>query len=319
MAEFTHYTVMKKEAVDIMNPEPGKIYVDCTLGGGGHSEYILQKISPSGRLIAFDIDDDAITAAKERLKDYTNLTIVKSSYTNIRNVLSNLGIERINGGVLLDLGASYHQLTTTERGFSFSKDAPLDMRFDTSADFTAYDVINKYKEDELVKIFSEYGEERFSKRIAKKIVEERKKSPIKTTLELSNLIINTVPKIKSHLHPATRVFQAVRIEVNHELKNVKTILNEVLDLLDTGGIISVISFHSLEDRLVKNILKKEAQKCRCNNPICTCKPPRIELVTKKPVLPTDEEININPPSRSAKLRAAKCIRVWGESIGAITR
>ena len=311
MTEFIHYTVMKREAVDIMNPQPGKIYVDCTLGGGGHSEYILQKISPSGRLIAFDIDDDAITAAKERLKEYDNLTIVKSSYTNIRNILHNLGIERITGGVLLDLGASYHQLTTAERGFSFSKDAPLDMRFDMSSDFSAYDVINKYKEDELVRIFSEYGEEHFSKRKKKKIVEERRKAPIKTTLELSNLIISAVPKVKSHLHPATRVFQAVRIEVNQELKNVNTILNEVLDLLDVGGIISVISFHSLEDRLVKTILKREAQKCRCNNLICTCKPPRIELITKKPVLPTDEEIRVNPPSRSAKLRAAKCIKIWG--------
>ena len=311
MTDFVHYTVMKREAVDIMAPQPGKIYVDCTLGGGGHSEYILQKISPSGRLVAFDIDDDAISAAKERLKEYDNLTIVKSSYTNIKNVLHDLGIERINGGVLLDLGASYHQLTTAERGFSFSKDAPLDMRFDMSSDFSAYDVINKYKEDELVKIFSEYGEEHFSKRIAKKIIEERKKAPIKTTLELSNLIINAVPKVKSNIHPATRVFQAVRIEVNHELKNVNTILNEVLDLLDVGGIISVISFHSLEDRQVKTILKRESQQCRCNNLICTCKPPRIELITKKPISPTDEEIRVNPPSRSAKLRAAKCIRVWG--------
>ncbi len=311
MTDFVHYTVMKREAVDIMDPQPGKIYIDCTLGGGGHSEYILQKISPSGILIAFDIDDDAISAAKERLKEYDNLTIVKSSYTNIKNVLHDLGIERINGGVLLDLGASYHQLTTTERGFSFSKDAPLDMRFDMSSDFSAYDVINKYKEDELVKIFSEYGEEHFSKRIAKKIIEERKKAPIKTTLELSNLIINAVPKVKSNIHPATRVFQAVRIEVNHELKNVNTILNEVLDLLDVGGIISVISFHSLEDRQVKTILKRESQQCRCNNLICTCKPPRIELITKKPISPTDEEIRVNPPSRSAKLRAAKCIRVWG--------
>ena len=311
MTDFVHYTVMKREAVDIMDPQPGKIYVDCTLGGGGHSEYILQKISPSGRLVAFDIDDDAISAAKERLKEYDNLTIVKSSYTNIKNVLHDLGIERINGGVLLDLGASYHQLTTAERGFSFSKDAPLDMRFDMSSDFSAYDVINKYKEDELVKIFSEYGEEHFSKRIAKKIIEERKKAPIKTTLELSNLIINAVPKVKSNIHPATRVFQAVRIEVNHELKNVNTILNEVLDLLDVGGIISVISFHSLEDRQVKTILKRESQQCRCNNLICTCKPPRIELITRKPISPTDEEIRVNPPSRSAKLRAAKCIRVWG--------
>ena len=311
MTEFIHYTVMKKEAVDIMNPMPGKLYIDCTLGGGGHSEYLLQKIAPSGKLIAFDIDDEAISAAKERLKNYNNLTIVKSSYTKIKSVLQDLGINKVNGGILLDLGASYHQLTTAKRGFSFSKDAPLDMRFDTTTEFSAYDVVNRYKEDELVKIFSEYGEEHFSKRIAKKIVEERKKTPIKTTLELSNIILSVVPKVKSNLHPATRVFQAIRIEVNHELKNIDTILNEALDLLDENAIISVISFHSLEDRLVKTKLKKEAQNCRCNNLICTCKPPRIELITKKPIVPSDEEIKINPPSRSAKLRAAKCIRVWG--------
>ncbi len=311
MTEFIHYTVMKKETVDIMNPMPGKLYIDCTLGGGGHSEYLLQKIAPSGKLIAFDIDDEAISAAKERLKNYNNLTIVKSSYTKIKSVLQDLGINKVNGGILLDLGASYHQLTTAKRGFSFSKDAPLDMRFDTTTEFSAYDVVNRYKEDELVKIFSEYGEEHFSKRIAKKIVEERKKTPIKTTLELSNIILSAVPKVKSNLHPATRVFQAIRIEVNHELKNIDTILNEALDLLDENAIISVISFHSLEDRLVKTKLKKEAQNCRCNNLICTCKPPRIELITKKPIVPSDEEIKINPPSRSAKLRAAKCIRVWG--------
>lgn len=311
MSDFVHYTVMKNEAVNILEPTSGKIYVDCTLGGGGHSELLLQKISPDGQLIAFDIDDEAIAAAKNRLSGYKNFTIVKSSYINIRKVLNDMGIKKITGGVLLDLGASFHQLTNASRGFSFSKDAPLDMRFDMDADFSAYDVINSYKEDDLVRIFSEYGEERFSKRIAKKIVEQRKISPIKSTLELANLIVSSTPKIKSHIHPATRVFQAVRIEVNGELKNVNIILNEVLDLLDVGGIISVISFHSLEDRLVKTILKKEAQNCRCNNLICTCKPPRIELLTKKPILPTDEEIRVNPPSRSAKLRAAKCIRVWG--------
>ena len=311
MSDFVHYTVMKNEAVNILEPTSGKIYVDCTLGGGGHSELLLQKISPDGQLIAFDIDDEAIAAAKKRLSSYKNFTIVKSSYINIRNVLNDMGIKKITGGVLLDLGASFHQLTNASRGFSFSKEAPLDMRFDMEADFSAYDVINSYKEDDLVRIFSEYGEERFSKRIAKKIVEQRKKSPIKTTLELADLIVNVTPRIKSHIHPATRVFQAVRIEVNGELKNVNIILNEVLDLLDVGGIISVISFHSLEDRLVKTILKREAQNCRCNNLICTCKPPRIELLTKKPILPTDEEIRVNPPSRSAKLRAAKCIRVWG--------
>ncbi len=307
MDDFKHYTVMLNEAVDALNPQDGKIYVDCTLGGGGHSELILKRIQPDGRLIAFDVDDEAIAHSKERLKEYKNLTIVKSSYTNINDELKKLGIDRITGGVLLDLGASYHQLTKQERGFSFSKDAPLDMRFDMEADFSAYDVVNTYKEDELVHIFSEYGEERFSKRIAKKIVENRRIKPIKTTGELAELIIEATPKIKTHIHPATRVFQAIRIEVNNELKNVKIVLNNILDLIDIGGIISVISFHSLEDRIVKQLFKYESQKCRCSNMICTCKPPVIELVNKKPILATEKEIKENPPSRSAKLRVVRCI------------
>jgi len=307
MSDFKHYTVMLNEAVDALECQDGKIYVDCTLGGGGHSELILKRISPNGRLISFDIDDEAIAHSKERLKDYSNLTIVKSSYTNIKSELKKLGIEKITGGVILDLGASYHQLTKAERGFSFSKDAPLDMRFNMQADFSAYDVVNSYKEDDLVKIFSEYGEERFSKRIAKKIVEERNKKKIETTKELADLIIEATPKIKSNIHPATRVFQAIRIEVNNELKNVNFVLHDILDLLDVGGIISVISFHSLEDRIVKKILKFESQKCRCNEMICKCAPPRIELVNKKPIMASDEEIKDNPPSRSAKLRIARCI------------
>ena len=287
--------------------QDGKIYVDCTLGGGGHSELILKRISPNGRLIAFDIDDEAIAHASERLKEYKNLTIVKSSYTNIKSELKKLGIEKITGGVVIDLGASYHQLTKAERGFSFSKNAPLDMRFDMSADFSAYDVVNTYKEEDLVRIFSEYGEERFSKRIAKKIVEVRKNKKIETTCELAELIVSAVPKIKSAIHPATRVFQAIRIEVNQELKNVNFVLHDILDLLDKDGIISVISFHSLEDRIVKKILKFESQKCRCNEMICKCPPPKIELVNKKPIMASEEEIKENPPSRSAKLRIARCI------------
>ena len=307
MSDFKHYTVMLNEAVDALECTDGKIYVDCTLGGGGHSELILKRISPNGRLVSFDIDDEAIAHASERLKDYKNLTIVKSSYTNIKSELKKLGIEKITGGVIIDLGASYHQLTKAERGFSFSKNAPLDMRFDMDADFSAYDVVNTYKEDDLVRIFSEYGEERFSKRIAKKIVEVRSKKRIETTKELADIIVSATPKIKSAIHPATRVFQAIRIEVNNELKNVNFVLHDILDLLDVGGIISVISFHSLEDRIVKKILKFESQKCRCNEMICKCAPPRIELVNKKPIMATDEEIRENPPSRSAKLRVARCI------------
>lgn len=307
MDDFKHYSVMLNEAVDIMEPQNGKIYVDCTLGGGGHSELILKKIQPDGRLISFDIDDEAIAHSKERLKDYKNLTIVKSSYTNIKSELKKLGIERITGGVILDLGASYHQLTKAERGFSFSKDAPLDMRFDMQADKTAYDVVNTYSEDELVKIFSEYGEERFSKRIAKKIVEYRANKKVQTTGELASIVVSAVPKIKSSIHPATRVFQAIRIEVNNELKNVNFVLHDILDLLDKGGIISVISFHSLEDRIVKRFFKFESQRCRCNDMICKCPPPRIELINKKPIMASEKEIRENPPSRSAKLRAVRCI------------
>ncbi|MBP3924616.1 16S rRNA (cytosine(1402)-N(4))-methyltransferase RsmH [bacterium] len=310
MTDFKHYTVMKNEAVDALNCEPGKIYVDCTLGGGGHSELILKRIQPDGRLIAFDVDQDAIDAASERLKDYKNLTIVKNSYTNIKETLHKLGIEKITGGVLFDLGASFHQFNKAERGFSFSKDAPLDMRFNQDAEFSAYDVVNSYSEDDLIRIFSEYGEERFSKRIAKKIVEERRVKSINTTGELANLIVNCTPHIKSSIHPATRVFQAIRIEVNHELTNVKNTLNDVLDLLSFGAIISVISFHSLEDRVVKHLFKYHSQRCHCdkNQMICHCPPPVLEIVNKKPITASDEEIKLNPPSRSAKLRIARCIR-----------
>ena len=298
---------MLNEAVDALECEDGKIYVDCTLGGGGHSELILQRISPNGRLIAFDVDDEAIAHSEERLKNYPNLTIVKSSYTNIKSELKKLGIDKITGGVILDLGASYHQLTKAERGFSFSKDAPLDMRFDKDSDFSAYDVVNTYKEDDLVRIFSEYGEERFSKRIAKKIVEVRAKKKIETTVELSDIIISATPKIKSSVHPATRVFQAIRIEVNNELKNVNIVLHDILDLMEIGGIISVLSFHSLEDRIVKQFFRYESQRCRCNEMICKCPPPRIELINKKPITASQEELKENPPSRSAKLRIARCI------------
>lgn len=309
MEDFNHYTVMKNEAVDALECRDGLVYVDCTLGGGGHSRLILERIQPNGKLIAFDVDEDAIRASKERLKNYKNLTIVKESYVNIKKVLQNLGIEKITGGVLFDLGASYHQLTKCERGFSFTKDAPLDMRFNQDADFSAYDVVNSYSESDLVRIFSEYGEEHFSKRIAKKIVEERKNKTICTTGELSDIIISAVPKIKSPIHPATRVFQAIRIEVNQELTNVKNTLNDVLDLCDVGAIISVISFHSLEDRIVKHLFKYHSTRCHCDKTqmICNCPPPRLELVNKKPLMATDGEVRENPPSRSAKLRVARCI------------
>ncbi len=286
MTEFKHYTVMKNEAVDALNPREGLVYVDCTLGGGGHSEEILRR--GVGRLIAFDVDEEAVAAATERLKDYENLTIVHDSYANIKKVLQNLGVEKITGGVLFDLGASAHQFAYAQRGFSFSKDAPLDMRFGKETQITAADVVNSYRENDLVRIFSEYGQERFSKRIAKAIVEKRRVKRIETTKELAELIVQSTPRIKSSIHPATRVFQALRIEVNQELENIKNTLNDVLAMLDVGAIIVVISFHSLEDRLVKHFFREQ----------------RLQVITKKPLSASENEITENPPSRSAKMRVA---------------
>lgn len=306
--KFVHYTVMKKEVVDSLHCENSdKIFVDCTLGGGGHSEEILKRISPKGRLIAFDVDEDAIEFASERLKNYKNLTIIKGSYADIDKHLENLGIEKITGGIIFDLGASYHQLTSQIRGFSFLKDSPLDMRFNQEQSFSAYDVVNKYSECDLVRIFSEYGEERFSKRIAHAIVSKR---PLNTTLELSDLIINSTPKIKTKIHPATRVFQAIRIEVNKELLNFENTLTKVINLTDIGAIISLLTFHSLEDRLAKRTLKLYSSSCRCDkySPVCNCGGQILELVNKKPITASEEELKINPPSRSAKLRIAKKLR-----------
>lgn len=305
MSNFNHYTVMLNEAVDALECDNSdKIFVDATLGGGGHSELILKKISPNGRLISFDVDIDAINASRARLSGYSNLTIVHDSYVNIKDNLLKLGVEKITGGIIYDLGASYHQLTTLERGFSFIKDAPLDMRFNSDSNFTAWDVVNKYKEHELVNIFSKYGEEHYSKRIARAIVNSR---PLNTTLQLAEVIKKTTPKVNTKIHPATRVFQAIRIEVNQELLNFENSLKEVVSLLDSGAIISIITFHSLEDRLAKSILKNFSLNCRCpkNMPVCQCEGKMVELVNKKPIYPSEEEIKVNPPSRSAKLRIAR--------------
>lgn len=301
---------MKEESTGFFDFSKDLVFVDATLGGGGHSEMILKKMTPNSRLISFDIDEDAINFSKEKLKDYKNLIIVKSSYTNIKKVLQEQKIEKITGGVLFDLGASYHQLTKQERGFSFSKDGPLDMRFDKQSVISAYEVVNSYKEEDLSRIFFEYGEERFSRRIAKKIVEKRAQKKIETTSELANLIKNSLPYTKSRIHPATRIFQAIRIEVNNELKNIKTTLNNLFDLLDTGAIISVISFHSLEDRIVKETFKHYSKQCRCepSEPVCKCGGPLLELMVKKPLVASEKEVNENSPSRSAKLRIAKIIK-----------
>jgi len=310
MEDFIHYTVMKNEAVSFFDFTKDALFVDATLGGGGHSEEILKRMTPNSHLISFDIDDDAIAHSKERLKDYKNLTIIKSSYVNVKKVVHELGYQKITGGIIFDLGASYHQLTKQERGFSFTKDAPLDMRFNKDSDFSAYDVVNTYREQDLANIFFEYGEERYSRKIAKKIVEKRAEKPIKTTLELANIIKYSIPFSNGKIHPATRVFQAIRIEVNNELKNIKTTLNNLFDLLDTNAIISVISFHSLEDRIVKETFKYYSKSCRCelSEPVCRCGGPILDLLLKKPVGASEEEIKENPPSRSAKLRVAKYIK-----------
>ncbi|MBQ8886777.1 MAG: 16S rRNA (cytosine(1402)-N(4))-methyltransferase RsmH [Candidatus Gastranaerophilales bacterium] len=307
MQEFKHYPVMLNEAVDALECKEGKLYIDGTLGGGGYSELILKRISPTGRLISFDVDRDAIQSSIERLKDYENLTIVNSSYTNIKKYLEENNIKEITGGVVFDFGASTPQLTSKERGFSFMSDAKLDMRFNQEADFSAYDVINDYKEDELVRIFSEYGEERFSKRIAKKIVETRRVKTIETTKDLVDIILEATPRIKSKIHPATRVFQAVRIEVNHELDNIKNTLNDVLTLLANNAILSVVTFHSLEDRIVKQIFKHYSREWTESEGVFDYNPPLLELINKKPITASEEEIKINPPSRSAKLRIARRI------------
>ena len=307
MQEYKHYPVMAKEATEALNCQSGLLYIDATLGGGGYSRLILEKISPNGRLISFDVDIDAVNASREYLKDYENLTIVNDSYTNIKKYLQANNINEITGGVVFDLGASIPQLTSKERGFSFLSDSKLDMRFNRFGDFSAYDVVNDYKEEELVRIFSEYGEERFSKRIAKKIIENRRIKKIETTKELVDIIFEATPRIKSRIHPATRVFQAIRIEVNHELDNIKNTLNDVLTLLANNAILSIVTFHSLEDRIVKQFFKHYSKEWVGEQNVFDYNAPLLELVNKKPITASEEEVRINPPSRSAKLRIAKRI------------
>jgi len=303
--EFQHYTVMLNEAVDGLNPKDGLIYLDGTLGGGGHSELIAQKIAPTGKLISFDIDDVAISYAKKRLEAYNNVTIVKEGYQNFDKVLEQLGIEKITGGILLDLGASYYQLTSKNRGFSFQSDAKLDMRFDKSANFSAYDLINTYSEEELANVFYYYGEERYSRRLARNIVEQRKIKNIETTNELCAIIKKSLPYKNSRTNPATRIFQAIRIEVNGELKNIENTLKKIVPFLEKGAKIVVITFHSLEDRIVKRIFKElSTSKSLAQG---GCEEKILELVNKKPIYPSEKEIQENPPSRSAKLRIAEKI------------
>lgn len=300
----THISVLLNEAVDGLNIKPDGIYVDLTLGGGGHSKEILKRLT-TGRLICVDRDQFAIDKATEVLKDFDNKTIIKNSFDQIDEILKQLNIKKVDG-FLLDLGVSSFQFDDGERGFSYNKDYKLDMRMDRDAELSAYEVVNKYAENDLYKIFRDYGEEKFAKNIAKHIVIERQKKNIETTFELVEIIKQSIPsKLRQNeKHPAKRVFQALRIFVNDELTQLDNTLDKIIDLLNDKGRISIITFHSLEDRLVKNKYKTFEDPCICPKGYpCVCgKKPKGIIITKKAIVPTEEEININRRSKSSKLR-----------------
>lgn len=308
-----HIPVLVDSVIEYLEPKSGGIYLDCTLGMGGHALAILEKSSPNGRLIGLDVDSEAIVEAKDKLAKYkSRIELFHESYTELDRVLDNLEIDKVDG-VLFDFGVSSLQLDKPSRGFSFQYDGPLDMRMDTNSSLDAKQVVNTASRDELVKIFRDFGEERWSKRIANRIVNTREKKPITTTSQLAELVIDAVPtwsRYKQKIHPATRIFQALRIYVNDELENLKVGLEKAVERLKSGGIICAISFHSLEDRIVKNKFKFFASKCICppGLPICVCDhEPSLEILTRHPVPPEDEEIKMNPRARSAKLRAARKI------------
>ncbi len=304
--EFNHVSVLLDECIDNLNIKEDGIYVDCTLGGAGHSSEIVKRLSSDGRLIGFDQDKDALKAAGERLKDYKNVTYVHSNFYAIYDVLTDLGIDGVDG-ILMDLGVSSYQLDNGERGFSYMQDAPLDMRMNRENEFSAYEIVNTYSEEELYRIIKEYGEEKFAKRIASFIVKNREEKNIETTLELVEIIKAAIPAKarREGPHPAKRTFQAIRIEVNKELEIIsKTILDGVKKL-NKGGRMAIITFHSLEDRIVKNTFKELANPCTCPSefPVCVCnRKPEVKLISRKPIEASKEELEFNPRSRSAKLR-----------------
>ena len=309
---FSHTSVLLFECIEALNIRYGYTYFDCTAGGGGHSLEIAKRMGKSSRLICFDRDKNAIAAATERLSDYLDrVTFVNDNFSSLGRVLNELNVNNL-GGVLADLGCSSHQFDTPERGFSYMHDAPLDMRMDTDAPLSAYDVVNSYTESRLKEIIYEYGEERFAPRIAAAICKARLNSPIKTTGELTDVIKSAIPSAarENGPHPAKRTFQAIRIEVNSELDAIKPLIESAAHGLVSGGRIAIISFHSLEDRIVKQGYKALASGCTCPKdfPICVCgKKPILKELTKKPVLPTDEELDYNPRARSSKLRIAEKI------------
>ncbi|WP_297281451.1 16S rRNA (cytosine(1402)-N(4))-methyltransferase RsmH [uncultured Anaerococcus sp.] len=305
--EFKHISVLADEVIENLNIKEDGIYVDLTLGKGGHSRLILESLSDKGRLIGFDQDEDALNAAKENLKDFSNVDFIKSNFEKFEEVLKDIEIEKIDGA-LMDIGVSSYQIDNGDRGFSYMHDGPLDMRMDTTNELTAEKIVNEYPKDELVRVFSEYGEERFSKTIARKIVEVRKNQRIDTTFKLRELIQKSVRS--NEAHPEKRVFQALRIEVNRELEVLENTLEQVVDHLNIGGRLCVISFHSLEDRIVKNKFRDLEKDCICppGLPVCVCDhKAKVKLVNKKPITASAKELKENSRSKSAKLRVCQRI------------
>ncbi len=307
--EFSHISVLLRETVDSLRIKEDGTYIDCTIGGGGHSFQIAKLLRPEkgAKLIGFDQDEAAVAAATNRLKQFSRLlTIVHSNFSEIKQVLRELGIDKADG-ILLDLGVSSYQLDEAGRGFSYMDDAPLDMRMDRRNSVSAYDVVNGYSEEELFRIIRDYGEDRFAKNIARNIVRKRENSLLRTTFELRDIVEASIPARvkKTGGHPAKRTFQAIRIEVNQELSVLENTLDTMIGLLKDGGRISVITFHSLEDRIVKQTFKRNESPCVCppDFPVCVCgRVSKGRVITKKPIVPSREEMEINPRSKSAKLR-----------------
>ena len=304
---FNHTSVLLKETVDGLNVRPDGTYVDATLGGGGHAFEVCSRLSDKGRFIGIDQDADAIEAASKRLEGFgEKVTIIRSNYRDMKPRLHELGIDKVDG-IVIDLGVSSYQLDTADRGFSYRVDAPLDMRMDQRQKMTARDIVNGYSESELYRVIRDYGEDKFAKNIAKHIAAEREKAPIETTEQLNEIIRHAIPmKIrKTSGHPSKRTFQAIRIELNHELDVLRDSLDEMIDMLSPGGRICIITFHSLEDRIVKSAFRKNEDPCTCPShfPVCVCgKVSKGKVVTRKPVLPTEKEMESNSRSKSAKLR-----------------
>ena len=305
--EFKHKSVLLEETIDGLRVKPDGIYVDGTLGGAGHAQEVCRRLSAKGRFIGIDQDQDAIVAASERLSAYGDrVQIIRSNYCYMANELKNLGIQKVDG-IVLDLGVSSYQLDNEERGFTYRVDAPLDMRMDQRQKMTARDIVNDYSESELYRVIRDYGEDRFAKNIAKHIVAERAKGPIETTGQLNEIISHAIPmKIqKTSGHPSKRTFQALRIELNHELDVLRDTLDDMIDLLNPGGRLCIITFHSLEDRIVKSSFRKNENPCICPShfPVCVCgNVSKGKVITRKPILPSEEELAVNSRSKSAKLR-----------------